>query len=186
MSLVTTKQDKRHLSEKMKLSFKDTVFRKYIRDNITVKSAKTPKNKSKNIGVNIIHTNMNDSLRLNVDETIDNFLKPVIVRVKDFINENEISESFKLTQKFLNKNNIKVDLCEFTEVKINDFIFYYSITDCKKDLYEYDFNDENTDFEKGHLDDEDLQKIVENTKRKRIDVPFVYDVRFIFPTKKGK
>lgn len=180
--LATVKQDTRHLQDKIKESFKDTDFRKYIRDTMLLKKVPCPKNKTKNIELKFVQVNFNDSLFLNVDEIINRFLKQVISAVKKDLDEKGFNSSFELSNNFLKRNDFKIDLGEFNKIKINDFIFYYSVVRCRKETYSYDFVD--PDLSRG-ISEEELADVVNNHEFTTEDLD-IFDVRFIFPVKRNK
>lgn len=179
----TVKQDKRLLDVKIAEAFKDKQFRKYTREKTSfIKKSSCPKNKTKNIELKFVQTTFDDLLQFSVDELIGTMLQKLIDGVSEHFIENKIDHSFEITKAFLKKTDYKIDLSEFQKIKIKDFVFYYSIERCKKEMLHYEFKDVNLNRDISEAELEDVKKNAVFSE----EMTTKFDIRFIFPVKKGK
>ena len=174
-----TKQDTKPFDLKFKEALKDTDFRRKIRNEMNLKKIKCPKNKSKNTEIKIIQTTFNDSHFMNKEEIISLFLKPIFSTIKENIDKNGFNHSFEISEGFLKRTDYKIDLNEFEMYKINDFVFYCSIVQCKKESMHYEFED--VDLSRD-ISKEEIERVKKEAVFKE-ELINVYDIRFIFPVK---
>lgn len=185
--MLMVKQDNRTVDVKIKDGFKDAGLRKYIRESIQFKQVKSPKNKTTSTSIKMVTVNVNDTNHLNPDELVKNCLFKVFNEIKTVAGRDGFNRNFPLTQDYLTKNNINLGdgsetLDQWEEVKIKSFVFYYHVSPVMKEVYEYEFKDEEVDLEREVT--QEVIDAVHSRGKVRLEKTNMYNVKVIIPLKR--
>lgn len=179
---LTTKQDSRKLDIKFKEALKDTDFRRIIREQFsTMKQVSAPKNKTKSVELKHVQFHVDDVNRQSVNELIERYLKPLFNGVKEHLDETGFNACFELNKNFLSRTDYKISIEDYERYKINDFIFFVSMNQCRNESYSYEFEDADLSRD---ISPEEIEKVKRDAKFTS-ELINIYEVSIIFPVKKN-